>query len=86
MSAEGAEPPRVRHRGHQPGGGQPTAERSLHGAWTPNIVWHLSGGARRFGELRVDMPRISAKVLAVLADPHVFTRVNEAVTQKKRVL
>ena len=35
----------------------------LAGAWTPNIVWYLSGGPRRFGELRVDMPRISAKVL-----------------------
>lgn len=35
----------------------------LGGAWTPNIVWYLSGGARRFGELRSDIPRISAKVL-----------------------
>lgn len=34
------------------------------GAWTPNIVWHLSGGSRRFGELRADIPRISAKVLS----------------------
>lgn len=29
-----------------------------------NIIWHLSGGPRRFNELRVDMPRISSKVLA----------------------
>jgi DNA-binding HxlR family transcriptional regulator len=36
----------------------------LGGAWTPNLVWHLSGGPRRFGELRADIPRISAKVLS----------------------
>jgi DNA-binding HxlR family transcriptional regulator len=36
----------------------------LGGAWTPNLVWYLSGGPRRFGELRVDIPRITAKVLS----------------------
>jgi len=36
----------------------------LGGAWTPNVVWHLSGGPRRFGELRADIPAISAKVLS----------------------
>lgn len=36
----------------------------LGGAWTPNILWHLSGGPRRFGELRADIPRISGKVLS----------------------
>jgi DNA-binding HxlR family transcriptional regulator len=36
----------------------------LGGAWTPNVVWHLRAGPRRFGELRVDIPRISAKVLS----------------------
>ena len=36
----------------------------LGGAWTPNIIWFLSGGPRRFGELRHDIPRISAKVLS----------------------
>ena len=35
----------------------------LKGVWTPNIIWYLSGGPRRFNELRVDIPRISAKVL-----------------------
>jgi DNA-binding HxlR family transcriptional regulator len=35
----------------------------LSGAWTTNIIWHLSGGARRFGELRRDIPAVSAKVL-----------------------
>lgn len=36
----------------------------LGGAWTPNVIWYLSGGPRRFGELRSDIPRISAKVLS----------------------
>jgi DNA-binding HxlR family transcriptional regulator len=36
----------------------------LGGAWTPNVIWYLSGGARRFGELRADIPRISAKMLS----------------------
>jgi len=36
----------------------------LGGAWTPNILWYLSAGPRRFGELRVDIPGISAKVLS----------------------
>jgi DNA-binding HxlR family transcriptional regulator len=34
------------------------------GTWTPNILWHLDGGARRFSELRHDIPTISAKMLA----------------------
>ena len=33
------------------------------GAWTPNILWYLSGGPRRFSELRSDIPPISAKML-----------------------
>ncbi|MCZ8261064.1 MAG: helix-turn-helix domain-containing protein [Beijerinckiaceae bacterium] len=33
------------------------------GAWTPNIIWYLSGGPRRFSELRADMTGISSKVL-----------------------
>jgi DNA-binding HxlR family transcriptional regulator len=36
----------------------------LRGAWTTNVIWYLSGGARRFGELRADIPRISARVLS----------------------
>ncbi|MEI5998965.1 helix-turn-helix transcriptional regulator [Paraburkholderia bengalensis] len=35
----------------------------LSGAWTPEIIWNLSAAPRRFTELRVDMPAISAKVL-----------------------
>jgi DNA-binding HxlR family transcriptional regulator len=36
----------------------------LGGAWTPEIIWNLSEGARRFSELRRAMPKISAKVLS----------------------
>lgn len=36
----------------------------LRGAWAPNVVWCLSGEPRRFGELRHDIPRISARVLS----------------------
>lgn len=36
----------------------------LGGAWTPNVVWYLGAGPRRFGELRADIPAISAKVLS----------------------
>ena len=36
----------------------------LGGAWTPNIIWNLVGGPRRFGELKHDIPAISAKMLS----------------------
>ncbi|MGO4700429.1 winged helix-turn-helix transcriptional regulator [Dyella sp. 2RAB6] len=36
----------------------------LRGAWAPNVVWLLSGEPRRFGELRHDIPKISARVLS----------------------
>jgi DNA-binding HxlR family transcriptional regulator len=35
----------------------------LGGAWTPNIIWFLSGGPRRFTELKNDLVGISAKML-----------------------
>jgi DNA-binding HxlR family transcriptional regulator len=35
----------------------------LGGAWTTNVIWQLSGGPRRFGELHKDIPRISPKML-----------------------
>ena len=38
--------------------------RVLAGAWAPNVIWHLKGGPRRFNELRLDIPPISAKVLS----------------------
>ncbi len=36
----------------------------LGGAWTPSVIWYLSGGARRFSELQSDMPPVSAKMLS----------------------
>lgn len=36
----------------------------LRGAWAPNVIWYLSGEPRRFGELRHDIPLISARVLS----------------------
>jgi DNA-binding HxlR family transcriptional regulator len=38
--------------------------RLLSGAWAPNVIWYLSVQPRRFGELRVDIPKISARVLS----------------------
>lgn len=35
----------------------------LGGAWTPNVVWALCAGPRRFSELRTDIPAVSAKML-----------------------
>lgn len=34
------------------------------GAWTPNVIWYLSESPRRFGELRADISKISAKMLS----------------------
>lgn len=36
----------------------------LGGAWTPNVIWHLQEGPRRFSELQAYMAPISAKVLS----------------------
>jgi DNA-binding HxlR family transcriptional regulator len=36
----------------------------LGGAWGPNVIWYLGGGPRRFGELRKDIPPVSARVLS----------------------
>jgi DNA-binding HxlR family transcriptional regulator len=36
----------------------------ISGAWAPNVIWHLRAGARRFSELRSDIPPVSAKVLS----------------------
>ena len=33
------------------------------GAWTPNILWYLSAGPRRFSELKADIPGVSPKML-----------------------
>jgi DNA-binding HxlR family transcriptional regulator len=37
--------------------------RILQGAWTPEVLWQLRPGPKRFGELRRALGRISAKVL-----------------------
>jgi DNA-binding HxlR family transcriptional regulator len=41
-----------------------TCMRVIGKAWSPNVIWYLSAGPRRFGELRRDMPLISAKMLS----------------------
>jgi DNA-binding HxlR family transcriptional regulator len=50
----------------------------LGGAWTMNLVWQLSGGPRRFGELMKDIAGISPKMLTarlrVLEDKGVVDR------------
>lgn len=40
-----------------------TCMAKLGGAWTPNIIWYLGAGARRFTELKADLGTVSAKVL-----------------------
>jgi DNA-binding HxlR family transcriptional regulator len=37
----------------------------LGGTWTPNVIWYLSEGPRRFNELRGDLHGISGKTLSV---------------------
>jgi len=36
----------------------------LKGAWTPNVIWYLRGGPRRFSELLADIPGVSTKVFS----------------------
>lgn len=36
----------------------------ISGAWSPNVIWHLRGGPRRFSELKQDIPPISSKILS----------------------
>ena len=47
-----------------PGCPMSTCMSLLGGVWTPEIIWNLSEGQRRFSELRRAMPAISAKVLS----------------------
>lgn len=60
--------------------GCPMAEcmKLLGGTWTPNVIWMLSGGPRRFGELKRDIPNISPKMLTArlrdLEEKGVITR------------
>lgn len=59
-------PLRVRKNPAPPPPGCPVSEcmKLLSGAWAPNVIWALSKQPRRFGELRVDIPKISARVLS----------------------
>lgn len=36
----------------------------IRGAWAPHVIWHLRMGPRRFSELRLDIPRLSNRVLS----------------------
>ncbi|MCP3169264.1 winged helix-turn-helix transcriptional regulator [Myxococcus qinghaiensis] len=36
----------------------------LSGAWAPHVLYYLSTQPRRFGELRLDIPGVSARVLS----------------------
>ncbi|WP_426755352.1 winged helix-turn-helix transcriptional regulator [Myxococcus sp. Y35] len=36
----------------------------LSGAWAPHVLYYLSAQPRRFGELRLDIPDVSARVLS----------------------
>lgn len=46
-----------------PGCPMGTCMALLGGAWTTNVIWQLSGGPRRFGELNRDIRGISPKML-----------------------
>ena len=35
----------------------------LSGKWVPQIIWHLSKGEQRFGQLRKLMPKVTQKML-----------------------
>ena len=43
------------------------------GAWAPNVIWNLSGGPRRFGELKRDIPGISSNVGVWALEPEADT-------------
>lgn len=59
-----------------PGCPMGTCMALLGGTWTCNVIWQLSGGPRRFGELSRDIPGISPKMLT--------TRLRDL--EKKRVV
>jgi DNA-binding HxlR family transcriptional regulator len=41
-----------------------TCMQFLKGAWTPNVIWYLREGPRRFSELLTDIPGVSPKVFS----------------------
>lgn len=58
----------IRHRANKSGPvpvGCPleSSLKLLAGAWTPQILWYLRAEPRRFGDLKRDLEKISAKVL-----------------------
>lgn len=55
----------IRHKNRMPHPMCPLSDcmAFIGGAWTPNIIWYLASGPRRFSELRSDIPLVSAKVL-----------------------
>lgn len=55
-----------RNQSPPPPGGCPLSEcmKVLAGAWAPHVIWHLRAGPRRFNEILIDIPPISAKVLS----------------------
>jgi DNA-binding HxlR family transcriptional regulator len=59
-----------------------TCMNYLGGAWTPNLIWYLAGGPRRFTELKHDLSGISAKMLTTrlrrLADLGIVDRLEVA--------
>ncbi|NMO16085.1 helix-turn-helix transcriptional regulator [Pyxidicoccus fallax] len=58
----------VRRRGEGPKAGEDCPlNRSmelLSGAWAPHVIYYLSAQPRRFGELRIDIAEVSARVLS----------------------
>lgn len=73
----------IRHRANKSGPvpqGCPleSSLKLLAGAWTPQILWYLRAEPRRFGDLKRDLGRVSAKVLTTrlkeLEDRGVITR------------
>lgn len=55
---------RRKNKSPHPPGGCPLTQcmRMLGGAWTPNVIWYLRAGPRRFSELMADIPGVSPKV------------------------
>ncbi len=58
----------IRHRANKSGPAPQscpleTSLKILAGAWSPQILWYLQAEPRRFGDLKRDLGKISAKVL-----------------------
>ncbi len=58
----------IRHRANKSGPAPKSCPleaglKILSGAWSPQILWYLQAEPRRFGDLKRDLGKISAKVL-----------------------